>query len=118
MAACDVILIPSRDDAMSFVGLDALSLGKPLVCTRTTGVSEYLQDGRSVLIVQENTPEEISRVLARVIADADLRTALGKGARAVYESTFTEQKFAENIEAALGLGRPAPQRSAAEMIAS
>jgi len=106
MAACDVILIPSRDDAMSFVGLDALSLGKALVCTRTTGVSEYLQDGQSVLIVRENTPEEISRVLARVIADADLRTALGKGARAVYESTFTEQKFAENIEAALGLERP------------
>jgi glycosyltransferase involved in cell wall biosynthesis len=118
MAACDVILIPSRDDAMSFVGLDALSLGKALVCTRTTGVSEYLQDGRSVLIVEENTAEEISRVLARVIADADLRTALGKGARAVYESTFTEQKFAEHLDAALGLGRPAPQRSAAERIAS
>jgi O-antigen biosynthesis protein len=118
MAACDIILIPSRDDAMSFVGLDALSLGKALVCTRTTGVSEYLQDGRSMLIVQENTPEEISRVLARVIADADLRTALGKGARAVYESTFTEQKFAEHLDAALGLGRPAPQRSAAERIAS
>jgi GT2 family glycosyltransferase/glycosyltransferase involved in cell wall biosynthesis len=108
MAACDVILIPSRDDAMSFVGLDALSLGKALVCTRTTGVSEYLQDGRSVLIVQENTPEEISRALARVIVDAELRTTLGQGARAVYESTFTEQKFAENLDNALGLGRPGP----------
>ena len=31
MAACDVILVSSRDDALSFVGLDALSLGKPLV---------------------------------------------------------------------------------------
>ncbi len=37
----------SRDDALSFVGLDALSLGKPLVCSSTTGVSEYLEDGRS-----------------------------------------------------------------------
>ena len=37
MAACDIILIPSRDDAMSFVALDALSLGKALVCSRTTG---------------------------------------------------------------------------------
>ena len=61
MAACDIILIPSRDDAMSFVGLDALSLGKALVCSRTTGVSEYLQDGQSALILHENTPEEIGQ---------------------------------------------------------
>jgi glycosyltransferase involved in cell wall biosynthesis len=107
MAACDVILIPSRDDAMSFVGLDALSLGKALVCTRTTGVSEYLHDGQSVLIVGENTAEETGRVLARIIADADLRTKLGQGARAIYESTFTERRFAENLDDALGLGLPA-----------
>jgi GT2 family glycosyltransferase len=108
MAACDIILIPSRDDAMSFVGLDALSLGKALVCSRTTGVSEYLQDGRSVLILHENTPEEISRVLARAITDTELRSALGQGARAIYERTFTEQRFAENLETALGLGPAAP----------
>jgi GT2 family glycosyltransferase len=112
MAACDIILIPSRDDAMSFVGLDALSLGKALVCSRATGVSEYLQDGRSVLILHENTPEEISRVLARAIADTELRTTLGQGARAVSERTFTPQRFAENLEAALGLGPRATQLSA------
>jgi O-antigen biosynthesis protein len=108
MAACDIILIPSRDDAMSFVGLDALSLGKALVCSRTTGVSEYLQDGQSVLIVDENTPEEIGQVLARAIANPELRAALAQGARAVYERTFTEQRFAQNLEAALGIGPPAP----------
>ena len=112
MAACDIILIPSRDDAMSFVALDALSLGKALVCSRTTGVSEYLQDGRSVLILHENTPEKISQVLARVIVDTKLRMALGQGARAVYERTFTEQRFAENLDAALGLERPRQQLSA------
>ena len=34
-------------------------------------------------MVQENTPEEISRSLARVIADADFWYDMGKGARAV-----------------------------------
>jgi GT2 family glycosyltransferase len=112
MAACDIILIPSRDDSLSFVGLDALSLGKTLVCSRTTGVSEYLQDGRSVLILHENTPEEISRVLARAITDAELRVTLGEGARVVYERTFTPQRFAQNLDAALGLKRSAPTLSA------
>jgi GT2 family glycosyltransferase len=104
MAASDIILIPSRDDALSFVGLDALSLGKALVCSRTTGVSDYLEDGRSALILRDNTPEEIGRLLGRAIADNELRLTLGQGAREVYESIFTTQRFAENLGAALGLG--------------
>jgi O-antigen biosynthesis protein len=108
IAECDIILIPSRDDALSFVGLDALSLGKALVCSRTTGISDYLQDGRSALILHENTPKEISRALARAIALAELRLELGQRARAVYERTFTLQRFAESVDAALGLTRPAP----------
>jgi glycosyltransferase involved in cell wall biosynthesis len=102
MAACDVILVPSRDDALSFVALDALSLGKALLCSRTTGVSEYLQDGRSGLILQENTPEEISRFLASAITNPKLRATLGRGAREVYERTFSIQSFAAKLHAALG----------------
>jgi GT2 family glycosyltransferase/SAM-dependent methyltransferase len=108
MAACDVILIPSRDDALSFVALDALSLGKAVVCSRTTGASEYLQDGQSMLILRENTSEEVSRVLSRVIADAELRTTLGRGAREVYERAFTMQGFTDKLLTALGLERNAP----------
>jgi GT2 family glycosyltransferase len=103
MAACDVILVPSRDDPLPFVALDALSLGKVLVCSKTTGVSEYLEDGQSGLILRENTPEEIARVLESVITNSQLRATLGGGAREVYERTFSVQKFAEKLHSALGL---------------
>jgi SAM-dependent methyltransferase len=107
MAACDAILVPSRDDALSFVALDALCLGKALLSSETTGVSEYLEDGRSALILHENTPDEIGRVLARVIADPELRASLGRGAREVYERNFSARSFAEKLHAALGLEPPA-----------
>jgi O-antigen biosynthesis protein len=110
MAACDVILVPSRDDALSFVALDALSLGKALLCSRTTGVSEYLQDGRSGLILQENTPQEIARLLASAITNPKLRATLGRGAREAYERTFSMCSFAEKLNAALALDRPAETR--------
>jgi glycosyltransferase involved in cell wall biosynthesis len=102
MATCDVILIPSRDDALNFVALDALSLGKAVICSGTTGASEYLQDGSSALILEKNTPEEIGRVLSSVIVDPELRATLGKGAREVYERTFTVPSFADKVHAALG----------------
>ena len=107
MAACDVILVPSRDDAMSFVALDALSLGKALVCSKAAGASEYLQDGVSAVILHDNTLEEIGLVLSRLIDDSGLRADLGIEARRVYESTFSPQSFTEKLLAALGLKQPA-----------
>jgi FkbM family methyltransferase len=109
MAACDVILVPSRDDAMSFVALDALSLGKALVCSSTTGASEYLQDDQSAVILHGNTSEEISVVLAGLITNPALRETLGVGARQIYENTFRLDKFAENIHTALRIDRAPAQ---------
>ena len=108
MAASDVILVPSRDDALSFVALDALSLGKALVCSSTTGASEYLEHGKSALILNENTPEEIAGALAHLISNPGLQQTLGEGARQIYDTTFKPEHFGEKLQAALGL-KPTPE---------
>jgi tetratricopeptide (TPR) repeat protein/glycosyltransferase involved in cell wall biosynthesis len=104
MAASDIILVPSRDDPLPFVTLDALSLGKTLVCSNTTGTSAYLDEGRSGLILRENTPEEIGRTLARVISDPELRKMLGRGAHQTYEQNFTVPVFTAKLLSALDIG--------------
>jgi glycosyltransferase involved in cell wall biosynthesis len=106
MAACDIVLNPSRDDPLPFVASDALSLGKTLVCSHSTGTSAYLRDSESGLILRENTPEEIGRVLARAVSDPGLRALLGKGARALCERTFSMRGFIKRVHAALGIEQP------------
>jgi glycosyltransferase involved in cell wall biosynthesis len=103
MAASDIILVPSRDDPLPFVTLDALWLGKTLVCSAATGTSTYLQEGKSGLILRENTPEEIGSVLARLINDRQLRKTLGTGARRVYEQNFTVPVFTAKLFSALDI---------------
>jgi glycosyltransferase involved in cell wall biosynthesis/Tfp pilus assembly protein PilF len=103
MAACDIVLTSSRDDPLPFVTLDALSLGKTVVCSHSTGTSAYLQDGQSGLILRENTPDEIGRVLARAISDPGLRATLGRGGRGAWEQTFTMGNFAAKLHAALAI---------------
>jgi glycosyltransferase involved in cell wall biosynthesis len=101
MAASDIILVPSRDDPLPFVTLDALSLGKALVCSNTTGTSAYLQQDISGLILYENTPAEIGSTLGRLIGSPQLRIKLGMGARQVYEQNFTVRAFTARLLAAL-----------------
>ena len=93
MTDCDIVLAPSRDDPLPFVTLDALSLAKVLVCSRTTGTSAYLRSAESALILTQNSPEEIGETLSLAISDPGLRTKLGQRAREVYEREFTWKAF-------------------------
>jgi glycosyltransferase involved in cell wall biosynthesis len=95
MAACDIVLTPSRDDSLPFVTLDALSLGKTVACSYSTGTSAYPHEGRSGLILRENTREEIGRALTRTISDPGLRAVLGKSARAVWADLYHRELLRE-----------------------
>jgi glycosyltransferase involved in cell wall biosynthesis len=103
MAATDIILIPSRDDPLPFVSLDALALGKPIVCSATTGTSAYLREDKSGLILYQNTPEEIGSALRRLIIDPRLRQTLAIGGRQLYRQMFTQEAFEASLFQRLGL---------------
>lgn len=102
LAETDIVLVCSRDDTLPLVSLDALALGKVLVCSAMTGTSRYLDNGTSAIILEQNSPEEIGRTLAQLIVDTDLRRKLGHGARSVFENYFTYRAFTTRILERLG----------------
>ncbi len=98
---CDIVLVCSRDDTLPLVSLDALALGKPLVCSRTTGTSRYLVNRESGMILEYNSISEIGNTLQLLISDSQLRQEIGKGARLVFERYFTRDAFARRLTSEL-----------------
>lgn len=101
MRECDVVLVPSRDDTLPLVSLDAMSFAKALVVSRATGTSEYLDDGVSGIILEYNSPSEIADALMRLLNDEAARVEIGLAGRAVFRDKFTVERFAERLDAAL-----------------
>lgn len=97
LAETDIVLVCSRDDTLPLVSLDALALGKAVVCSAATGTSRYLANERSALILEHNSPSEIGEALSRLIIDSDLRHKIGDGARAVFEAGFTYEAFGSRV---------------------
>ena len=97
LAESDIVLVCSRDDTLPLVSLDALALGKALICSLTTGTSGYLIDGELALLLKHNDPGEISDAIIRLVQDRDLREKIGRGARAVFERHFTYASFEESL---------------------
>ena len=88
IAACDVLCVPSRSDASSISGLEAMMAGKPLVVSTADGVPELVHDGVTGLIVEATDPRALAAALDKM-SDIALRTTMGRNAREVMLATRT-----------------------------
>jgi glycosyltransferase involved in cell wall biosynthesis len=81
--------------------VEALSMGKPVICTQSAGVSDLLRDGESMLVVPPENPDELRAAIARLDKDSQLRERLGKAAREQAEREFSIAAASERLGAAL-----------------
>ena len=75
------------------VVLEAYAYGKPVVVTRTRGIVDYVQDGRTGLLCDAYDPEDMRRAITALIDDPDRRQACGRNALALVEQEYTFDAF-------------------------
>lgn len=96
--AADVLVCPSRDETMPIVVLEAMSLGKAIVCTDVGGVGEWIRDGEDGLLVPSEDAEALAKAIERLIRDDTFREKVSAGARKTYERHFTIDNYAAQFE--------------------
>jgi len=84
----DLFLLASRKDLFPFSLLEAGACGLPSVSTRVGSVMDFVQDGINGLLVPPNSAEAIARGIGRLIADDNLRKAMGQDARRRFAKDF------------------------------
>ncbi|MGE5591801.1 MAG: glycosyltransferase family 4 protein [Bacillota bacterium] len=81
MAAADVVVVPSVQDNLPFVVMEAQAAGKAVVASRTGGIPEMVDGGRSGLLVSPGDEHELAGALALLLDNPDLTSSLGRQAR-------------------------------------
>ncbi|HET6818037.1 MAG TPA: glycosyltransferase [Mycobacteriales bacterium] len=77
-----VVVTPSRagpdgdSESLLLVNLEAQASGRPVVTTNHGGIPEYVDSGRTALVVPENSPAELARSLVSVLLDHDIARRL------------------------------------------
>lgn len=71
MAAADIIVHPSCEDALSSAVIESLMLARPIIATDISGVRDSLDDGKYGLIVPPADSEAFRAALEQVIAHLD-----------------------------------------------
>jgi glycosyltransferase involved in cell wall biosynthesis len=79
-SAFDVFALPSLYEGLSIALIEAMSLGKPSVVTRTGGVPEVVEHGQHGLTVPPGDADELATALLALLKDDDLRSRMGREA--------------------------------------
>jgi glycogen synthase len=105
--AADVFVLPSRDEGMPNVLLEAMASGLPAVASRVAGAEDLVADGETGFLVPPDDPEALATALRRLIGDPALRAAMGARAR-----MRAEREFSWRAAAAAYLDLLRPQNAA------
>ena len=79
--ACDFVVIPSHYDGFPNVLIEAASLGKPLIASRTGGMRDLLTDGENAFLFEPGHEQGCMAAIARA-AEANEATIARMGASA------------------------------------
>jgi glycosyltransferase involved in cell wall biosynthesis len=88
-SAADVVCLPSRMEATSLTGLEAMACGRPLVATRVGGLPLIVKDGVNGLLAPLGDPDALAAALSRLLGDAALRERMGEAGRSRVLAEFS-----------------------------
>jgi len=126
MRSARLVVSPSHrapDDAVEsllMVNVEAQASGRPVVTTRHGGIPEYVVEGETALVVEEDDPAALAAALVRVLSDDELAQRLG-AAGARWAATLDVRRTAARVGALYDelvgegarLGSPLPTTDAA-----
>jgi glycosyltransferase involved in cell wall biosynthesis len=97
--AADVLLLPSRAEAMPLVVLEAMALGTPVVASGVDGVTELIEDGSTGLLFDPTRPADLVEAVDRIARDPDFARGLAKRGQERYWQEFNAKKLRDGYVA-------------------
>lgn len=96
-----VPLVPSDSDNGVTVILEAMAMGRAVICSRTRGQVDVIQDGVTGIYVPVGDPEALRAAVVALWNDPERARAMGERARAYVEEHHTFEQFTAGVRSAV-----------------
>lgn len=98
MRQADIAVAPSVTlDSCPLTNIEYLQLGKCEVSTNNGGQAEYLEDGRTALLVNPGDDKALAEAIARVIDDVELRESLARAGKEHFDKNMSYTQFVDKV---------------------
>ena len=107
LAAADAFLFPTeRDEAAPLVLPQAMACARPVVASRTGGITEVIgESGENGMLVPPGDVPALTQAMHTLLNDAELRRRLGEAARLRVLEEYTIERMTERTLAVYKIAR-------------
>lgn len=90
----DVFVLPTLEDTWGMVVLEAMLLGKAILCSTGAGASELVKEGENGYCFSPDQPQELAAAMERLLTNPDQIAAMGQRSQAIMQQ-YTPRAAAE-----------------------
>lgn len=95
LAACDALVLPSRQEGLGVAALEAMAAGRCVVASAVGGLGDAVVDGQTGLLVPPEDPAALAGALERLAAHPALCRALGAAGPARVAERFLARQMVD-----------------------
>ncbi|MCK5214803.1 MAG: glycosyltransferase family 4 protein [Candidatus Omnitrophica bacterium] len=97
LSVIDILVLPSINEAVGRILLEAGALGIPVVATYVGGVPEIIKDHETGILVPPESPDEIADAVMTLINDPQQRKRMGETAKVWVDDKFSAGRMVSKI---------------------
>ena len=98
LGTSDIFALPSLNEGLGLVLIEAMAQKLPAVATRVGGVPEVIIENETGILVPAQSPTELSKALNQLIDDSALRTKIGEAGYQRAIAHFSIESTVEQTE--------------------
>ncbi|NQT81153.1 MAG: glycosyltransferase family 4 protein [Candidatus Aminicenantes bacterium] len=92
----DIFALPSLNEGMGRVLVEAMALGKPIVASNVGGIPDLVTHGKNGFLVPPKNPEKLAKYIQILIGDKEKRKKMGQAGKEMVKN-FSKEKMVEKI---------------------
>jgi len=83
MGCFDIFVLPSLNEGMGRVLVEAMAAGLPIVASRVGGIPDLVEDGKNGLLVPPADAPALAKAISDLLADKKTRNRMGKAGKKI-----------------------------------
>ena len=98
LAASDMLVLPSLADPLPLAVMEAMSMGVPVVGTRSGGCEDLIVHGKTGYLVPSRSPASLAKAITALLESPKDRVQMGLAGHHRLASNFSYQQYIVNFE--------------------
>ena len=94
----DVFALPSQNEGLPMVILEAMSYGLPIVATPVGGIPEAVVNGVNGFLIPYGDTRRLAMAIGRLVTDEALRMRMGEESRRLIVKKFERERIVDSLE--------------------